>query len=304
MPKICYVPKNFRDAALATIITANRIIEEFQAQGFKLTLRQLYYQFVARDLIPNIQKEYNKLGTIVNDGRLAGLINWKAIEDRTRNLQSLAHWSSPASIIQSAATSYRIDKWERQPYRIEVWIEKDALVGVLERVCKNWDVAYFSCRGYNSQSEMWGAAQRLINYSHNGQRTLILHLGDHDPSGLDMTRDIRDRLNMFMNYEGVQPVSVERIALNADQIAKYNPPPNPAKLTDSRAHNYIVEHGANSWELDALEPRVIEQLIQKAVEDVVDMEIYQEDQEIEAEQKGHLVQASNRWDEVEQFLED
>ena len=304
MSKICYVPKNFREATLATILMANRIIGEFQAQGFQLTLRQLYYQFVARDLIPNVQSEYNKLGNTINDGRLAGLIDWEAIEDRTRNLQFLSHWSSPASIIRSAAAGYRIDKWQRQPYRVEVWIEKDALVGVLERACKSWDVAYFSCRGYTSQSEMWGAAQRLIQYSHNGQRTLILHLGDHDPSGLDMTRDIRERLSMFMSYEGVEPVTVERIALNADQIAKHKPPPNPAKLTDSRADGYISRYGYDSWELDALQPRVIEQLIIEAIEDVVDLDIYQEDQETEAEQRQHLEQASARWNEVEDFLKE
>jgi len=303
MPKICYIPKNFREKSLTYIAHAIRIIEEYQAQGFNLTLRQLYYQFVARDLIPNIQKEYQKLVNIISDARLAGLIDWNSIEDRTRELKDLPHWSSPASILRAAASGYRIDKWNRQPYRVEVWIEKDALTGVIEGVCKRWDVPYFSCRGYNSQSEMWVAGQRLINHSQDGQRCLVLHLGDHDPSGLDMTRDIRERLITFMRYEGVEPASVERIALNQDQISQYNPPPNPTKLSDSRADWYISQHGFDCWELDALDPKVIEQLIEDAITDVVDIDVYNEDLQEEANQRDSLIVASQRWNDIKKYLE-
>lgn len=201
MPNICYVEKNFQPATMQVIEQANIIINEYEAQGFSLTLRQLYYQFVSRDLIRNSQREYKRLGSIVNDGRLAGLIDWDAIEDRTRNLMSLAHWDTPASIVQSISRQFRIDRWEGQPFRPEVWIEKDALVGVIEGVCNRNDVPFFSCRGYTSQSELWGAAQRLGSYAAAGQQPVIIHLGDHDPSGIDMTRDIEDRLNLFMGQD-------------------------------------------------------------------------------------------------------
>lgn len=298
MSYICYVPKGFGAKTEATIDQANRIIEEYQAQGFSLTLRQLYYQFVARDLIANLQKEYNRLGAIINSARLAGLVDWTTIEDRTRNLQAQAHWSNPASIIQSAAHSYRIDKWKSQPCRIEVWIEKDALIGVLERPCKGWDIPYFSCRGYTSQSEMWRAAGRLIKYSSEGQRTIILHLGDHDPSGLDMTRDIEERLHLFMTYHGAEPVEVFRIGLNRDQVDQYKPPPNPAKLSDTRARWYVSQHGTDSWELDALEPSVIEKLIYDSIEDLVDAQRYTEAQEEEEKDKERLNTVAERWHEL------
>ena len=304
MPKICYIPKNFREKSLMYIAHAIQIIEEYQAQGFNLTLRQLYYQFVARDLIPNIQKEYQKLVNIISDARLAGLIDWNSIEDRTRELKDLPHWTSPASILRAAASGYRINKWNRQPYRVEVWIEKDALTGVIEGVCKRWDVPYFSCRGYNSQSEMWVAGQRLSNHSQDGQRCLVLHLGDHDPSGLDMTRDIRERLITFMMYEGVEPASVERIALNQDQISQYNPPPNPTKLSDSRADWYISQHGFDCWELDALDPKVIERLIENAIMDVIDLKIWDEDIHDEADQRDLLMNVSRRWSEVKDYLKE
>lgn len=262
MPKIKYVARNFSPKSLGLIDTANKIIAEYTAQGFNLTLRQLYYQFVARDVIPNTQREYKNLGSIINDGRLAGVIDWNAIEDRTRNLVSNSHWETPADIVRACANQYQIDKWANQDTRVEVWIEKDALIGVIEKVCQSNDVAYFSCRGYTSQSEIWGAARRLQNFESEGQETVIIHLGDHDPSGKDMTRDIQDRLRLF----GAE-TTVERIALNMDQIRKYKPPPNPCKITDSRANGYIKEFGKSSWELDALEPQTLSKLIQVTIDD-------------------------------------
>jgi len=257
MPKIKYVDRRFSAASLAVIDKANEIIESYATQGYDLTLRQLYYQFVARDLIPNTQREYKKLGSIINDGRLAGLIDWDRLVDRTRNVQLNSHWTHPKHIVEVCAEQYQIDKWQDQESRIEVWIEKDALIGVIEGVCQREDVSYFSCRGYNSQSEMWGASIRLFkHYEESGQHPVIIHLGDHDPSGIDMTRDIEDRLRLF----GLD-ITVERIALNMDQVEKYGPPPNPAKITDSRAKQYIHDFGTKSWELDALEPTMLEKLI-------------------------------------------
>ncbi len=258
---IKYEDKKFKDTSLARIEHANAIIAEYQADGFDLTLRQLYYQFVSRDLIQNTQREYKNLGQLINDARLAGLISWHAITDRTRNLQSNPHWTSPRSIVESAAAQFQIDKWATQSHRVEVWVEKDALVGVIGRACVSLDVPYFSCRGYTSQSEMWAAGQRLKEYAEDhGQTPVIIHLGDHDPSGIDMTRDIMDRLELFMGG-----MEVNRIALNMDQIKKYKPPPNPAKTTDARAGKYIRVHGTKSWELDALEPKVLAAMIKSTI---------------------------------------
>lgn len=257
MPLIKYIEKRFNGSTSKIIDQANEIIREYEADGYDLTLRQLYYQFVSRDLLRNVQQEYKRLGSIVSEARLAGRIDWNRITDRTRNLMRLAHWDSPADIVDSCANQFRVDKWETQPLRIEVWIEKEALAGVFARVCNQYDVPYFSCRGYTSQSEMWVAAQRLKSYADAGQRAVILHFGDHDPSGLDMTRDIRDRLRVF----GCR-AEVDRLALNMDQVEEYAPPPNPAKMTDARADKYVEEFGDESWELDALEPAVLASLVE------------------------------------------
>lgn len=279
-----FIDKNLRPDSLAIVEIANRIIAEYREQGYILTLRQLYYQFVARDLIQNSERSYKRLGSIISDGRLLGYIDWEAIEDRTRNLDTPAHWSSPRAIIKAAVQSYAIDKWEDQPCRVEVWIEKEALAGVIAGVCEELDIPHFSCRGYVSQSEQWRAGKRFEKYIAEDQKPIVLHLGDHDPSGIDMTRDNKDRLRMFA-YQGVE---VRRLALNYDQVEQYGPPPNPAKLSDTRADDYINRFGYESWELDALEPSVITQLIRDAVADIVDPDLYQDRMDLEAEQTETL----------------
>ena len=257
MPCTAYVQKSFHRDSRELIERINDVIDAYKRQGFSLTLRQVYYQMVARTIIPNNERSYKNLGNLISDARLAGLIDWEAIEDRTRNLKGNSHWTNPGSMIDSAAYSYRVDHWKGQKHYVEVWVEKDALVGIVGQICQQLDVNYFSCRGYVSQSEMWGAAQRLRRHREQGQSIVLLHLGDHDPSGRDMSRDIVDRLDTF----GVDAVKFRRLALNMDQIEAYNPPPNPTKLSDSRATGYIEKFGYDCWELDALEPQVISELI-------------------------------------------
>ncbi|MBE4790969.1 hypothetical protein [Streptomyces caniscabiei] len=299
MPRIEYVAKRFTPAHQRLIDMADRICREYAAQGFDLTLRQLYYQFVARDVIANKQTEYKRLGGIINDARLAGLLDWNYIVDRTRNLRSLAHWDAPQSIIQSAASGYRTERWADQPRRVEVWIEKDALVGVIAGACERNDVDYFSCRGYASQSELWGAAQRMTRYERAGQKPVVIHLGDHDPSGVDMTRDIRDRLALF----GAD-VDVRRIALNMDQIEEHEPPPNPAKLTDSRATRYIHEHGRSSWELDALEPTLLDRLIEDEIEAHRDDDLWDQATQAMWREQALLEAVAGRWEDVAALVTD
>src|SRR3990172_4683983 len=288
--RIAYRDQQFTSRSLTIIDTANDICAEYQGQGYDLTLRQLYYQFVSRGLIPNKDTEYKRLGSIINDARMAGLLDWDYIVDRTRNLRSLGHWGSPADILNSAADGYRVDLWANQAYRREVWIEKDALVGVIEGPCELLDGPYFSCRGYTSQSEMWGAAQRIRRWNRANQMSVVLHFGAPDPSGIDMTRDITDRLETFgADFE------LRRFALNMDQVDQYNPPPNPAKITDSRSESYIREYGHESWELDALEPRVIGELIDQEIRRLIDQEVWDQDQMAMEEDKERLRELARDW---------
>jgi hypothetical protein len=301
MPAICYIPRTFGKKSQDIIDQANAICRQYAQQGYDLTLRQLYYQFVSRDLIANKPSEYDRLGEIINAARLAGEMDWDFIIDRTRNIRARSHWETAADIVASAAASYHKDLWERQEGRVEVWIEKDALVGVIDDVCSRNDVPSFSCRGYTSQSEVWAAARRIEQYIDEGKEQItIIHLGDHDPSGIDMTRDIGDRLALFLDGDGYDPdaLTIERIALNYDQVQAYRPPPNPAKLTDSRATGYIARHGDQSWELDALAPNVIAALVEDTIRAHRDDALWKEDIAALESERTVLTRISDQYDRV------
>lgn len=295
MPKIEYEIKKFTTATLGIIHAAESIITQYQAQGFTLTLRQLYYQFVARVLLQNTEQNYKRLGNIISDARRAGMIDWNAIEDRTRFLRALSSWSKPQDILESARHSYHRDLWATQDKRLEVWIEKDALVGVIENICNENDVPFFSCRGYVSDSEMWHAAMRQRTHTSNDQSVIAIHLGDHDPSGIDMTRDITERLQLF---SGGADIEVRRIALTMEQIEELSPPPNPAKITDSRYNAYVALYGEESWELDALEPQYIENLIREQIELERDEERWQEAVDEQEAERGQIADVITRWSDL------
>lgn len=301
MPMIEYAAHRFGKTARMIIEQANMIIAEYNAQGYDLTLRQIYYQFVSRGWIANKDSEYHRLGGILSGARLAGLIDWDAISDRTRNLRGRARWSSPEQIIGAITEQYHENWWVGQEFHVEVWVEKDALIGVVARACEALDVPYFSCRGYTSQSEMWTAGQRLMDVAElEDKKPVIIHLGDHDPSGIGMTEDVTRRLELFSGGS----VEVNRIALNRDQINLYNPPPNPAKMTDPRAKEYIAKYGRVSWELDALEPAVIDQLITETVSQYIDWDEFELRKDEEGLSRVTLTAIRNNWDDVETYLQE
>lgn len=297
MPLIQYKEVSFRQKSLDLIELVNSVIAEYMAMGYELTLRQAYYQLVARGYIPNSERSYKNIGNLINEGRLAGLIDWHSITDRTRNVRANSHWVDPAEIIRSAARQFMVDRWAPQPNYVEVWVEKDALVDIVAQASRPLDVPFFSCRGYTSQSEMWNASQRFIREDSEGKDCFIVHLGDHDPSGIDMTRDIQERLEMF----GAS-VEVRRVALTMEQIRRFDPPPNPAKLSDSRCGQYVRRYGYSSWELDALEPQVLCDLITAEVEELCDMELFAKAENEESMQRQTIRRISDNYERVSAFI--
>ncbi len=299
MPKIKFENKVFRRSSVEMIERALIIIEEYEQLGFRLTLRQLYYQFVSRNWLANKQSEYKRLGGVINDARLAGIIDWNAIEDRARNLQTFPWWDDPASIVSVCSNSFQLDLWKNQNHYIECWVEKEALIGVISHACSKWRVNHFACKGYTSQSEMWdGGWNRLRGKKGQGKDVTIIHLGDHDPSGIDMTRDIEDRMRLFVGG----PVEILRIALNMDQVEEYNPPPNPAKMTDSRFDGYVKIFGDESWELDALPPNVVVEMIEGEILNRLDLDLWGRERQEEMGGKATLKQISDNFVEIQEFL--
>jgi hypothetical protein len=296
MARETFVAWNPRGSTLEVVDKCNEIIAAYRAQGLTLTLRQLYYQFVSRDLIPNTEKSYKNLGNVVSKARLAGMLDWNAIEDRGREPDRRSEFSNLEDLVDAAVRSYRLPRWQGQRCYAELWVEKAALAGVLEPLARKWHVTLMVNKGYSSQSAMYASAQRFIDAfgADDGpaRDMWLFYLGDHDPSGEDMVRDIQDRLNLFTRADGM--VTVRKLALTMAQIEEYDPPPNPAKMSDSRAGKYVDKHGYESWEVDALEPRVLQELINVAFEEIVDSDLMDTVIEREELDKTKLRKAAKR----------
>lgn len=299
MARIAYEDWRPSPASMALVEQANVICADMRRQGYDLTLRQLYYQFVAKALIPNTERSYKNLGNVISRARMAGLLDWDYLEDRTRSLRGFNHAGSVGEFMSDLVWRYHVNRWLDQENRVEVWVEKEALVSVVGRAAMRFDVDFFACKGYVSQSELWAASQRHLRYERQGQSVTVIHLGDHDPSGIDMTRDVQDRLYGFGTS-----TEVVRVALNMEQIDRYGPPPNPAKMTDSRSGGYVDLYGDESWELDALTPQVIDDLVSRHIEELIDDPAAFDERAAQQERDRALItEAGNRWDEVVDLLE-
>lgn len=274
--KEAYVEMNFRRDSLAMIDIINTILDDYVSQGYVVTVRQLYYQLVANAIIPNTEKSYKKITSLVNDARMAGLVDWDAIEDRTRSFIRKGRWESGGHILRSCAIGFHMDMWRNQDYRLFCIVEKEALAGVLERSCSQYDIPLLAARGYPSGTILRSFVEEDL--SRTDQSIVILHLGDHDPSGIDMSRDLEQRIRLFGDQYDLS-IDFKRIALNMEQIHEQSPPPNPAKTTDARFVEYRRRFGDESWELDALNPSFLNSLIKDEVDQYVDEEAW--DQRIE-----------------------
>lgn len=312
-----------------------QIVESYRQQGFRISLRQLYYQLVTRNIVLNNEKSYGNLSNLVSNGRLIGELDWEAIEDRGRLPKTPSEFANLKELVEAALYSYRLPRLDGQDHYVELWVEKDALAGVLAPIAHDYHIVLQVNKGYASQSSMWEAACRIDRACRMGKDgdsdyewgdvtkdAVILYLGDLDPSGEDMVRDIRERLNLFLSghvqdwdddndredfeleerespevgarisypEEAVQ-LEVLKIAITPEQVKKYNPPPNPAKLKDSRSARYIAKHGTNSFEVDALPPNILQAIIRGSVEAYLDMDRMQEIKDREEVDKAALRKA-------------
>lgn len=275
---------------------ARTVAEEYRDQGYSLTLRQLYYQLVSKALIPNADESYKRLGDTLGDARLAGDFDMDLLIDRGRDAKPSKHHECKLDVneaIGEAGTylkalpfwSISVDPWFGQPKYVSVWVEKEALAGVFEKPCDDLGVGFFACKGYPSHSALWQWLLKLQEAYQTSQEVVeddegneleveplreavVLYFGDHDPDGWQIPRSAREVLNTFADVHNldVPPIRFKRVALNMDQIKQYNPPPFPAKKSSSRYAGYYREHGINeAWELDALNPKVLDRLIRDNV---------------------------------------
>lgn len=275
------------------------IVSKYSRQGYRLSLRQLYYQLVSQEIIPNHDKVYKKLSGILDDCRYSGLIDWDAIEDRGRVPYTPFSVENIQQALELIADQYALDGQLGQDIHVEIWTEKDAISGILKRVTNKYHIRLCVNKGYTSSSAIHSAYERFSEIISEGRRVHILYFGDHDPSGLDMIRDVRERLHFMLcngesrnnddikynskawssitgfdyeeNEEGDSPellqayfeeyLQVTQIGLTMEQIKEFKPPPNPAKITDPRAAWYIKRFGKVSWEVDALPPETMIEIV-------------------------------------------
>jgi hypothetical protein len=265
-------------------------VNEFQALGYRLTLRQLHYQLVSKNQIVNHQTAYKKLGVILDDCRYSGVIDWNMIEDRGRQRKYPYYEDSVAGALKKTADCYRLERQQGQTNHVEVWTEKDALSEIFWRSVHKYGIGLCVNKGYTSSSAIYSSYTRFSKMLEEGGSVTILYFGDHDPSGLDMIRDIDDRLR-FMFDNGEWPIDAEYnfnvipIGLTMKQIKRYKLPPNPAKITDTRAAAYIKKFGQFSWEVDALRPEVLTEIVEANINEQISIPLMNEVMELE---KTHI----------------
>lgn len=286
-----------RRATIEMIGQVNAVLAHAHQQNVKMTLRNVYYKFVKNGWFENSDDNYNRLKNAVGQGRLAGLISWDDIEDQERDLYGVNTYKAPEQLLKGLSSKYHRDLWEGQRFRPEVWVEKKGMTNVVSDICNQLRVDFFACKGYNSLTESWKAGQRLAGYVQKGQRPIIFYLGDHDPSGLDMVRNNREQLAMFAGTD----IMVVPLALTHDQVLELGPdlPPNPAKQRDARIEgyrDYMADLGYGpderdvSWEVDALEPTYIRQMIQREVDRLRDETMWDQALLREQEDKRYLME--------------
>ena len=281
MVKMAYrIPRKFQKESLRLLSQILSVIENYQKQGYKLTLRQLYYQLVVQNVFLNLQKNYAKLSDLLGEARMCGLCDWEVIEDRIRIPRFPNEWDNIEGAMNTLIDVYRRRRWNNQENYVEVWVEKDALSGVLEPITIDYHVHLLVNRGYSSISAMHDSALRFRHAEAEGKSCFLLYLGDHDPSGEDMVRDIRDRLDEFRTT-----IEVKKIALTREQIDTYSLPSNPAKTTDPRARGYIEEHGVGSWEVDSLPPATLNAILTESLDELLNLELYDAQIELEEQDK-------------------
>ncbi len=276
------------------------IADEYAAQKIKLTLRQLYYQLVARGFIENEEREYKKISRILKKARYGGVVDWESIEDRSRTPQIPYHFESVPDFIKTMMHNFKRDRWDGQDYYLELVTEKDALSSVLSPIVhEKYHMGFNVVHGYSSITSIYDMSKRFMEALNAGKKGVLLYVGDHDPSGLDMVRDVRERLSELLRYA---PVDVIPVALTMDQIHEFNPPPNPAKITDSRAKSYIEQYGAASWEVDALRPDALIRFVEAAIRGYLDVGLMDEVVKREQEQIEELRCIAENFDVISAVL--
>lgn len=226
-----------------------------------MTVRQMFYRLVSDGVIEKSENEYkNTVCRLLTEMRLAREIPFDWIADHTRWQRKSPSYSSIQAALRNTRDTYRRAVWNNQPYRVEVWLEKDALASVLVEETDPWDVPLMVTRGYPSVSYLHGAAVQMASW---GKPALVYYFGDHDPSGVDISRNVEARLREFAPDT---PIYFERVAVNPEQIESMGLITRPTKTSDSRSKNFAGE----SVEVDAIPARQLRAMARECILNCID----------------------------------
>ncbi len=250
------------------------------ADHHPMTVRQVYYQLVSRQVIKNTRGQYQAVSNALVAARKAGEIPWAWMEDRTRRPRRVSMWDSPADFAETVEHAYRRDVWASQPRYLEVWLEKDALSGIFEDVLDPYGVTLNVGRGYDGWDSIRNAAKRFGA----GTGADVLYFGDFDPSGEDMVRSLRERL---AHFECIP--AVPKCALTAEDVERYDLPPDFTKTTDTRRAKFVARYGDVAVELDALPMEVLRERIEEEIEARMDLDSLEAVREAEQTERERMV---------------
>jgi hypothetical protein len=223
-----------------------------------MTVRQVFYQATVNGIIEKSEAGYTKVQTDLVQMRRSGVLPYGWLADNTRWQRKPRTFDSVEQALRDTAKFYRKDLWADADAYVEVWLEKDALSGVIYPITSMYDVPLMVARGYASLSFLHGAAEHINDLT---VPTYIYHLGDFDPSGVNAAEKIEETLReMARDAE----IHFERLAVTPEQIVAWSLPSRPTKKTDTRARNFDSEF---SVELDAIEPDRLRALVRDAIEE-------------------------------------
>jgi hypothetical protein len=249
------------------------------ADDHPMTVRQVFYRLVSLGTIRKTETEYKAtVNRLLTAMRRAGEIPFGWIADNTRWMRKLRTWSGLSAMLEATAKTYRRAIWDEQSAYVEVWLEKDALAGVLYEETELWDVPLMVTRGYPSLSYLYEAAETIAAQS---RPAYLYYLGDYDPSGIDITRTVEQGIREFAPSAEIY---FERVAVTSEQISLWNLPTRPTKASDTRSKHFQGE----SVEVDAIPPRVLRELVKGCIIRHVDSWVLQQTLAIEAEERRAL----------------
>jgi hypothetical protein len=224
-----------------------------------ITGRGIGYKLFTQGLIPSMGRaDMQRVYRLLKEARERDDIPWDFIVDETRELERASSWSDPAEYVQAVSRSYRRDFWLQQPNRVEVWSEKGTVRGVLAPVLDEYGVGFRAVHGFSSAT-----MAHAVSNDEPDRPLIVLYVGDFDPSGIYMSQcDLPAR---FFKYGG-EHITLKRIALTSEQVANLPSFPAKDKRKDPRYPWFVKHYGQTCWELDALDPNDLREIVEQAIQ--------------------------------------